>query len=1292
MRRLATLLFALLCLSALCAVSHAGSEPAISPTRIAFSPGGLGVRPGDVAILSSHVYDYTFADAPADWTPCGGLWTTTNRWTCSPQWSWYGGHNANGIAAIWNKHEFVGDVTVEAYLAFKMGVGVVYQTRSYKNPANMCLTLAGDGADPASGYSFIIGADKDTDTRIMKGTKVLAETTDTKYLLPIFEDKFPSTDEWHHKWWGIRARQKGDLLQFYIDDKLALEAHDPQPLPGGHVGIWTVDNGLLMPRVKIYYTAEKTGRDPVPGEDIQLPELPVEAPPAITLTSSTHPSIQNDFESSGGTFKNTTGDKGASLSLVSPGADGKGHCLALWHKIPGGDAGASMVEGRFDVREMPFLSFDYKLPSDAKINLYVTVGDKRYEIVFSGLKTPAPLCTIIGEVPGVLADEKWHHAQFNLLGALEAVLGPEATLQARDLFIGNFNDAGYLQAGFGGNHAGLIYYIDNFFLGKPAGKSIKMAVQPTAAVNGYGVSIDRDPYGSAPQQVTFKENAFTLNAKEDGTWYVHVRPQTTGGKWGDSRTYLVHAESAAPKIASTSPKAGDKVMSLPICLTFANPGVSFIDGASVQMKVNGAALALDKPGVSFDPQENTFRIDPGPAGLVFKDGQSVAVDVTAATDTAGNKLAAPVQLAFKASLAGDKIAPSAPKLTLPGYAANLVNDDFETSIGGWSSFGPSDSIDLSIDSATAPPGSKSSLRLYNREEGSSFGAYVRGRDAFDAGRYRYVSFDYKVPSRLRADLAVYVNGEWKAIKFKDNDDNLTMIGEVPNVMDDNEWHHADLDLYDMLRKNDPGAASYIVRQFVIADWNWKSNAQGQTYHLGNFHIAPIVSGAQPLTVKWSAYDAAGVTGVSYVLDESPATVPPQKVNATGSEFQVQATGDKHMWLHARAVDSAGNWGTTTHIDLHFSTSVPVAESVSPANSVKTATSLIAIKLASVGLAGLDPASLRLSVAGTEYTVSDSALTYNADTHTISWDAEESTPQPVVFKDGQTVAVKLVAAKDYAGNNVAQAPEWSWTMDYSKDRTPPVVKVVRSTTHRTVLTNTFTDGLGMWQNRGGNLGAAVTLDPKGGPTGGPCVKLVQQRDGGHMQALISNQPYSAEINPIISFDYKYQPNVKLDLLAYSEGNWYAIALSDDPAGAVGRVSGFAADGQWHHANIDLGSVIKRQNPKGSLVIEYLILSERNKLENPAGATAWFGDFVIGRVGRSEPVFHWEATHATGISGYSYVLDQNPATVPPEQVTSTDDTKKYDTLAPGVWYFHIRARDGAGNWGPTRTYGMLHMNVE
>ena len=1289
MRSPLTFAVALVCLFALglgFASADAGASPA---TRVAFSPGNLGVNPGEVQLLSSHVYDYTFSDAPADWTARGGLWTTTNRWTCSPQWSWYGGFSNTGVAALWNKHQFTGDVTLETYLAFKMGVNV---TRgSYKHPNDMNLVLAGDGINPASGYCFIIGGERNTVTRIMKGTKVLAETRAPEFLLPVFENGYPASNDWHHKWWGLRARQHGDLLQLYYDDKLALEARDPDPLPGGYVGVWTANNGLIMPRAKIYYAGEKIHRDPVPGDDIALAPADDKAPAPIVLSSSTHPSVQSDFETSVGSSRNTTGDNGATLSLVSPGADGKGHCLALWNKVPGGDAGASIIEGRFDVREMPLLAFDYKVTSDTKVNVYLSIGEKLYEVVFTGLKTPAPLATIIGQIPNIVTDNKWHHAEFDLLGALEATAGPAGVLPARNLFLGNLNDANYLRSGFGGNHAGTIYYLDNFFLGKPAGRAVKIAAQSTAAATGYAAKMDRDPYGKAPEEATSKDGVFELTAAEDGTWYVHARAQLATGKWGPMATYLARVDTVGPKMAATSPAAGEKVMDGPITVTFADPGGSFILPSSVQVKLAGVALTLGKPGVTFNVAENSLTIDPRDAGVTFKDGQSAQLEVLAALDLAGNALAKPIQVAFKAAVDADKTPPTAPKLTFPEGAAYLCDDNFETNMGEWAAYGGSESADLSLDDSTAPVGSTHSLKIYNREEGNRFGVFVR-RTPFDAGKYRYISFDYKVPERLRGDLAVFVNGEWKAIKFKDNDDNLTMVGEVPGLVDDNQWHHTQFDLYQMLRQNDPGASSYIVRQFVIVDWGWTSNVQGQNYHIANFRIAPVTTGAQPIPVKWDAEDAGGVAGVSYLVDDSPGTVPPKKINSSSHDLALQANGDKLSYLHVRAVDTAGNWGPTTTYEMHLSSSIPVAAAVAPAAGGKAAASEIALKLSDPGPAGIDPASVKLNVAGTDYGVDGASLTYNSAAGALVFNAEQVSPRPVVFPNGADVAVKLTQAKDYAGNSVAALPAWSWTMDYTLDKKPPTVDSVTSTTHPTFLTNTFTDGLGMWLNRGGAQGAAVALDPTGGPKGGPAVKLTQQQAGGHMQALICNQPYAVEKYPYVAFDYKYQAGVKLDLLAYTEGTWYAVALSDDPAGAVGRVPGFTADGTWHKATIDLASILRRQLPRGSLIVEYLIVSDRNQMENPAGATAWFGNFIIGRVGRSQPLFRWKATDATGIEGYSYVLDQVASTVPPAQITDDKNVKAYDDLTPGVWYFHIRAKDGAGNWGPTRTYAALHMSVE
>jgi hypothetical protein len=234
----------LLCL----AVAGMAADPkdAVVPTRSApkqtahglrtgVSVDGLALDIGQVDVLSSNVYDYTFTTAPTDWVPRAGTWKQTNRWDCSPQWTWYGGYDIDGLAATWNKHQFVGDLTVEIYAAMKMGVGA---DSRYKNPNDMNLTIHGDGANLDSGYSFVMGGELNSFSRIMKGDQVLAETRDVGALFPIFEDAWPKdNNDFHRKWWGLRARLSGNRLQFYKDEKLILEAEDPDPLPGGRVAL-----------------------------------------------------------------------------------------------------------------------------------------------------------------------------------------------------------------------------------------------------------------------------------------------------------------------------------------------------------------------------------------------------------------------------------------------------------------------------------------------------------------------------------------------------------------------------------------------------------------------------------------------------------------------------------------------------------------------------------------------------------------------------------------------------------------------------------------------------------------------------------------------------------------------------------------------------------------------------------------------------------------------------------------------------------------------------------------------
>ncbi len=71
---------------------------------------------------------------------------------------------------------------------------------------------------------------------------------------------------------------------------------------------------------------------------------------------------------------------------------------------------------------------------------------------------------------------------------------------------------------------------------------------------------------------------------------------------------------------------------------------------------------------------------------------------------------------------------------------------------------------------------------------------------------------------------------------------------------------------------------------------------------------------------------------------------------------------------------------------------------------------------------------------------------------------------------------------------------------------------------------------------------------------------------------------------------------------------------------------------------------------------------------------------------DPAFAWTApSDYSGITGYSYILDQASTTTPDTTSEGTATSKTYSNLTTtGIHYFHLRAKDGAGNWGATKHY--------
>ncbi len=64
--------------------------------------------------------------------------------------------------------------------------------------------------------------------------------------------------------------------------------------------------------------------------------------------------------------------------------------------------------------------------------------------------------------------------------------------------------------------------------------------------------------------------------------------------------------------------------------------------------------------------------------------------------------------------------------------------------------------------------------------------------------------------------------------------------------------------------------------------------------------------------------------------------------------------------------------------------------------------------------------------------------------------------------------------------------------------------------------------------------------------------------------------------------------------------------------------------------------------------------------------------------NSPVFSWEKD--IGVTGFSFILDDKPNTIPDNEIDSSDTTKSYTDLSDGLNYFHIKSYK-KGVWGGT-----------
>jgi len=173
--------------------------------------------------------------------------------------------------------------------------------------------------------------------------------------------------------------------------------------------------------------------------------------------------IKEDFEQGTGDWSNRDGDVGATVTLDKTATFDRTQALKITNSNGDGNFAVNVGVPTFDSREYPVVQFDYRIRPGVKTNFLVKVNGRWYEIGFTDdpkeLHDKRVNIAHIGDIEGVVSDDQWHTARFNLYDMLRTKTG-NALIEA--IVMADWDVGGYMKLQFGNNPKGSTYFIDNF--------------------------------------------------------------------------------------------------------------------------------------------------------------------------------------------------------------------------------------------------------------------------------------------------------------------------------------------------------------------------------------------------------------------------------------------------------------------------------------------------------------------------------------------------------------------------------------------------------------------------------------------------------------------------------------------------------------------------------------------------------------------------------------------------------------------------------------------------------------
>lgn len=400
---------------------------------------GFRVRAERLRAFSANRDDNTFTGAPVDFYSTGGRWSIFSRWPCYGDWSFFGG--AGKAPVLWSKRTYGGDMVAEMYAHPQM---ILPKEPGYGHPGDLNISLAGDGKNPASGYSFVVAGWDNTRSKLLRGTQVLAEShSDDAY----FQETINNNMKWHRKWFYIRAEarravkdgKRGVQLTLTLDDTQVLSAFDPNPLPnwqrGGRVAFWTLDSTLMIARAKV--EAQTMGLKSLPAGLLDATPRVLKVNNGTSLSDMPQAVILGDDAS----------------ALVTPEKIG----WKISNPTSGGIFEVKLGAKTLTVTPQTRLEIDAQIPQGVKVDAYIQIGDALSTLEMTGAQPLDAMALTLGKM--TKTGNKW---SFDLGAALQKRFPSQKSWKIDALSLGARQGNAYRHVGFDGNALGSSYRVSGW--------------------------------------------------------------------------------------------------------------------------------------------------------------------------------------------------------------------------------------------------------------------------------------------------------------------------------------------------------------------------------------------------------------------------------------------------------------------------------------------------------------------------------------------------------------------------------------------------------------------------------------------------------------------------------------------------------------------------------------------------------------------------------------------------------------------------------------------------------------